>query len=90
MYNSTSPTLENILGNFSKMHPNIKFTAETEIYTKAAYFDLPIKMCLEKTCSKVCIGKNLSHISYSEWSKTRRLLAPLLFSPRKLGRAGIE
>jgi hypothetical protein len=31
-----------------------------------------IKMCLNETYSKVCRGKNLAYISYSEWRETRR------------------
>jgi len=31
-----------------------------------------IKVCLNKTCSKICIVKYVRCISYSEWSETRR------------------
>jgi hypothetical protein len=38
-----------------------------------------IKVCLNKTCSKICIVKYVRCISYSEWSETRRCSVPIVF-----------
>jgi hypothetical protein len=38
-----------------------------------------IKICLNKTYSKAGIGKNLSDISCSEWSDTRRCFITISF-----------
>jgi hypothetical protein len=54
----------------------LNILTEIEIPTKLVTL---IKMCLNETYSKVCIGKHLFEFSYPKWSKTRRCFIITVF-----------
>jgi hypothetical protein len=97
-------TVLQLLTDFKKAYGPIKREALHNILPE---YGIPkklvrlIKMCLNETYSKVCVGKNLSdNISYSEWPKTSKcsINTALQFclrvchqeSPRKSSQFGIK